>query len=69
MRIDFSIAKDGSVKDVRVVKSSNYPALDDAAITAVKLASRSTHFRTISLLKRSRSTRASSTALFLGRQG
>ncbi|MEK7880937.1 MAG: energy transducer TonB [Deltaproteobacteria bacterium] len=39
MRIDFSIAKDGSVKDVRVVKSSNYPALDDAAITAVKLAS------------------------------
>lgn len=39
MRIDFTIAKDGSVKDVRVVKSSNYPALDDAAITAVKLAS------------------------------
>lgn len=39
MRIDFSIVKDGSVKDVRVVKSSNYPALDDAAITAVKLAS------------------------------
>ncbi|MFZ3071726.1 MAG: energy transducer TonB [Thermodesulfobacteriota bacterium] len=39
MRIDFTIAKDGSVKDVRVVKSSNYPALDDAAVTAVKLAS------------------------------
>lgn len=39
LRIDFAINKDGSLKDVKLVKSSNYPALDDAAITALRLAS------------------------------
>ena len=41
LRVDFSIAKDGSVtaKEIHVIKSSNYPALDDAAITAIRLAS------------------------------
>ncbi len=37
--IDFVITRDGSVKDIRIVKSSNYPALDDAAVTAIRLAS------------------------------
>lgn len=39
LRIDFVINKDGTVRDIRLVKSSNYPVLDDAAITALKLAS------------------------------
>lgn len=39
LRIDFVINKDGTVSDIRLVKSSNYPVLDDAAITALKLAS------------------------------
>ena len=41
LRVDFSIAKDGSVtaKEIQIIKSSNYPALDDAAITAIRLAS------------------------------
>lgn len=39
LRLDFAINKDGTLKDVKLVKSSNYPALDDAAITALRLAS------------------------------
>lgn len=39
LRIDFVINRDGTVSDIRLVKSSNYPVLDDAAITALKLAS------------------------------
>lgn len=39
LRLDFSINKDGTLKDVTLVKSSNYPALDDAAVTALRLAS------------------------------
>ncbi|MEK6790097.1 MAG: TonB family protein [Deltaproteobacteria bacterium] len=37
--ISFVIRKDGSVSDIKLEKSSNYPVLDDAAITAVRLAS------------------------------
>lgn len=36
--ISFVIRKDGSVSDIKLEKSSNYPALDDAAITAIRLA-------------------------------
>lgn len=39
LRLDFAINKDGTLRDVKLVKSSNYPALDDAAITALRLAS------------------------------
>lgn len=38
INIDFTIAKDGKIKDVKVIQSSNYPALDDAAISAIRLA-------------------------------
>lgn len=38
LRIDFSINKDGSIGSIKVVKSSNYPVLDDAAVTALRLA-------------------------------
>lgn len=38
LRIDFTINKDGTVSDINVVKSSNYPVLDDAAVTAIRLA-------------------------------
>ncbi|MBI5560089.1 MAG: energy transducer TonB [Deltaproteobacteria bacterium] len=38
LTIDFTITKDGGVDNIKLVKSSNYPALDDAAITALKLA-------------------------------
>lgn len=37
VQIRFSIASDGSLFDTAVVKSSGYPALDDAAVTALKL--------------------------------
>ncbi len=41
VRINFLIKSDGSVakKELEMVKSTGYPALDDAAITAIKLAS------------------------------
>jgi len=39
LRLDFAINKDGTLRDVKLVKSSNYPALDDAAVTALRLAS------------------------------
>ncbi|MEK6531501.1 MAG: TonB family protein [Deltaproteobacteria bacterium] len=39
LRIDFSINKDGTIKDIRLVRSSSYPGLDDAAITALRLSS------------------------------
>ncbi|MBI5970527.1 MAG: energy transducer TonB [Deltaproteobacteria bacterium] len=39
LQIDFTINKDGTVADIKLVKSSNYPVLDDAAITALRLAS------------------------------
>jgi TonB family protein len=38
LRINFTISSDGSIEDVEVVRSSNYPALDDAAVTAIRLA-------------------------------
>lgn len=38
LRINFTINKDGTVRDIKVLKSSNYPVLDDAAVTALKLA-------------------------------
>ncbi|MBI1912372.1 MAG: energy transducer TonB [Deltaproteobacteria bacterium] len=38
LRIDFVIKKDGTLGDVKLLKSSGYPVLDDAAITAIKLA-------------------------------
>lgn len=36
--INFTIKKDGTLGDVTLAKSSGYPVLDDAAITALKLA-------------------------------
>ncbi|MEE9613809.1 MAG: energy transducer TonB, partial [Thermodesulfobacteriota bacterium] len=39
LKIDFTIDRDGSVGDIKVVKSSGYPPLDDAAVTAIRLAS------------------------------
>jgi len=39
LQIDFTIKKDGTVTDIKLVKSSNYPVLDDSAITALRLAS------------------------------
>jgi protein TonB len=38
LRINFTITNEGDVKGIDVVKSSNYPALDDAAVTAIRLA-------------------------------
>ena len=38
LQIDFTIKKDGTVSRIKLVKSSNYPVLDDAAITALRLA-------------------------------
>lgn len=38
LNIDFTIKRDGTVTDIKLVKSSNYPVLDDAAITALRLA-------------------------------
>ncbi|MFQ5466069.1 MAG: energy transducer TonB, partial [Thermodesulfobacteriota bacterium] len=38
LSIDFSINRDGSLGDVVVKKSSGYPVLDDAAVTALRLA-------------------------------
>ncbi len=36
--IDFTVRRDGTLSDIRLVRSSRYPVLDDAAITALKLA-------------------------------
>lgn len=38
LRINFRINRDGSVSDVSLERSSGYPMLDDAAMTAVRLA-------------------------------
>jgi len=38
LKINFKINKDGSVSDVSLERSSGYPMLDDAAMTAVRLA-------------------------------
>jgi len=38
LRINFRINSDGSVSDVTLERSSGYPMLDDAAMTAVRLA-------------------------------
>jgi protein TonB len=38
LKLNFKINKDGSVSDVLLEKSSGYPMLDDAAMTAVRLA-------------------------------
>lgn len=37
LKVDFKINRDGSVSDVSLERSSGYPMLDDAAITAVRL--------------------------------
>jgi len=42
--IDFTIKRDGSITDIRLSRSSRYPILDDAAITALKLSSPFTTF-------------------------
>lgn len=39
VQITFTINRDGSLSNVAVIKSSGYPSLDDAAVTAIKLAS------------------------------
>ena len=41
LNIDFVIHKDGTIEvgDIDIIKSSNYPILDDAATTALRLAS------------------------------
>jgi TonB family protein len=36
--LDFTIKNDGTIEEIRLVKSSGYPVLDDAARTALKLA-------------------------------
>lgn len=38
LKIDFKINRDGSVSDISLERSSGYPMLDDAAMTAVRLA-------------------------------
>ncbi len=38
LRINFTINKDGTVSDIKFIKSSDYPVLDDSAMTALKLA-------------------------------
>lgn len=38
LNISFTIKKDGTVTNIAVGKSSNYPVLDDAAVTALRLA-------------------------------
>lgn len=37
LKVNFKINRDGSVSDISLEKSSGYPMLDDAAITAVRL--------------------------------
>lgn len=37
LKVNFKINKDGSVSDISLERSSGYPMLDDAAITAVRL--------------------------------
>ena len=39
LTIDFTIGRDGRIEGMKLARSSNYPVLDDAAITALKLAS------------------------------
>ncbi len=39
LKINFTITGDGDLESIDVVKSSNYPSLDDAAVTAIRLAS------------------------------
>ncbi len=39
LRVDFTVERDGSIKNIRIIKSSGYPALDDAAVTALRLSS------------------------------
>jgi TonB family protein len=38
LTVDFVIARDGKIAEVKIDRSSGYPVLDDAAITAIKLA-------------------------------
>jgi len=38
VNISFTIKKDGKVTNISVTKSSNYPVLDDTAVTALRLA-------------------------------
>lgn len=38
LRIDFTINKDGTVKEISILKSSNYAVLDSAAVDAIRLA-------------------------------
>lgn len=38
LNLNFTINKDGTITDIRLLKSSGYPVLDDSARTALKLA-------------------------------
>ncbi|MBI5826908.1 MAG: TonB family protein [Deltaproteobacteria bacterium] len=38
LKLNFTIRKDGTVDDIRLIESSKYPVLDEAAITAIRLA-------------------------------
>lgn len=38
LKLNFTIRKDGTVDNLRLIESSKYPVLDEAAITAVRLA-------------------------------
>ncbi|MBI5903386.1 MAG: energy transducer TonB [Deltaproteobacteria bacterium] len=38
LKLNFTIKKDGTVDDIRLIESSKYPVLDQAAITAIRLA-------------------------------
>lgn len=38
LRLDFTIKKDGTIGEISLIDSSKYPVLDEAAITAVRLA-------------------------------
>lgn len=44
LKIDFTIKRDGTVSEIKLVKSSNNPVLDDAAITVLRLAAPFTTF-------------------------
>lgn len=38
LKLNFTIKKDGTVDDIKLIESSKYPVLDEAAITAIRLA-------------------------------
>ncbi len=38
LKLNFTIRKDGTIGEIRLIESSKYPVLDEAAITAIRLA-------------------------------